>query len=146
MLLNNTYRLLFVNSKLVRFSHVTSEVLLPMKKLNIISYARSEYRNTIMSKIENATTTCGGYIDDFNFFSDLATSLRILGIRQPDTLKQFYERLKLDINELELDVQTIKTLDDCSSSTEQYLLFILFQILFIDAKGNLRRDVPAFNS
>ena len=146
MLLNNTYRLLFVNSKLVRFSHVTGEVLLPMKKLNIISYARSEYRNTIMSKIENTTTTCGGYIDDFNFFSDLATSLRILGIRQPDTLKQFYERLKLDINELELDVQTIKTLDDCSSSTEQYLLFILFQILFIDAKGNLRRDVPAFNS
>jgi len=34
------------------------------------------------------------YIDDFNFFSDLAACLRILGIRQPDTLQQFYEVLK----------------------------------------------------
>ncbi|CAF2028303.1 unnamed protein product [Rotaria magnacalcarata] len=117
-----------------------------MKKLNIISYAPVRYRNTIISKIETIVTTCGGYVDDFNFFSDFAISLRILGIRQPDTLRQLYQRLKLDTEELQLDDQTINVLNSCSSSTDRYSLFILFQILFIDAKGDLRHSVPAVNS
>ncbi|CAF3927050.1 unnamed protein product [Rotaria sordida] len=104
------------------------------------------YRNTIISKIETIVTICGGYIDDFNFFSDLAVTLRILGIRQPDTLGQFYQRLKLDTKELQLDDETITTLNNCSSSLDRYSLFILFQILFIDAKGDLKQDVPAINS
>jgi hypothetical protein len=69
-----------------------------------------------------------------------------LGIRQPDTLRQFYQRLKLDIEELQLDNETINVLNSCSSSGDRYSLFILFQILFIDAKGDLRQDVPAVNS
>ncbi|CAF0963993.1 unnamed protein product [Rotaria sordida] len=114
--------------------------------MNIISYAPVIYRNTIISKIETIVTICGGYIDDFNFFSDLAVTLRILGIRQPDTLGQFYQRLKLDTKELQLDDETINTLNSCSSSLDRYSLFILFQILFIDAKGDLKQDVPAINS
>jgi hypothetical protein len=117
-----------------------------MKKMNIISYAPVRYRNTIISKIETIVTICGGYVDDFNFFSDLAVALRILGIRQPDTLRQFYQRLKLDIEELKLDNETINVLNSCSSSGDRYSLFILFQILFTDAKGDLRQDVPAVNS
>ncbi|CAF3879663.1 unnamed protein product, partial [Rotaria sp. Silwood1] len=76
--------------------------------MNIISYAPVRHRNTIVSKIETTVTICGGYVDDFNFFSDLAVTLRILGIRQPDTLRQFYQRLKLDTEELQLDNETIK--------------------------------------
>jgi hypothetical protein len=117
-----------------------------MKKINIISYAPVRYCNTIISKIGTIVTSCGGYIDDFNFFSDLAVTLRILGIRQPDTLEQFYQRLKLDIEELRLDDKTINMLNGASSSVDQYSLFILFQILFIGAKGDLRRDVSAVNS
>jgi hypothetical protein len=117
-----------------------------MKKLNILSYAPVIYRNTIISKIETIVTTSGGYVNDFNFFSDLAVSLQILGIRQPDTLGQFYQRLKLDIEELQLDKETIKVLNDYSLSVDRYSLFILFQILFIDAKGDLRRNVPAVQS
>jgi hypothetical protein len=146
----NCYRLMFMNNKLLRLSHIrhshTYDELLPIKKINTISYAPVTYRNTIISKIETIVTTCGGYVDDFNFFSDLAVSLRILGIRQPDTLRQFYQRLKLDIEELRLDRETINVLNSCSSSVDRYSLFILFQILFIDAKGDLRRDVPAVNS
>jgi len=120
--------------------------MLPTKKMNIISYAPVRYRNTIISKIETIVTICGGYVDDFNFFSDLAITLRILGIRQPDTLRQFYQRLKLDIQELQLDDETINMLNVCSSNDDRYSLFILFQILFIDAKGDLRQNVPAVNS
>jgi hypothetical protein len=64
----------------------------------------------------------------------------------PDTLGQFYQRLKLDIEELQLDKETIKVLNDYSLSIDRYSLFILFQILFIDAKGDLRRNVPAVQS
>jgi hypothetical protein len=139
-----------MNNKLFPLSHIrhshTHDELLPMKKMNIISYAPVTCRNTIISKIGTIVTTCDGYVDDFNFFSDLAVTLRILGIRQPDTLGQFYQRLKLDIEELQLDDETIKVLNDASSSVDQYSLFILFQILFIDAKGDLRRNVPAVNS
>jgi hypothetical protein len=139
-----------MNNKLLRFPHIrhlhTHDEVLPMKKMNIISYAPVIYRNTLISKIETIVTICGGYIDDFNFFSDLAVSLRILGIKQPDALRQFYQRLKLDIEELQLDNDTIKVLNSCSLSADRYSLFILFQILFIDAKGDLRRDVPAVNS
>jgi hypothetical protein len=139
-----------MNNKLLRFPSIrhshTHDQLLPMKKLNIISYAPARYRNTIISKIERIVTICGGYIDDFNFFSDLAVTLRILGIKQPDTLRQFYQELKLDIEELQLDDDTINVLNNHSSSVDRYSLFILFQILFIDAKGDLRRDVPAVNS
>ncbi|CAF1684599.1 unnamed protein product [Rotaria magnacalcarata] len=146
----NCYRLMLMSNKRLRFSHIrhshTHEESLPMKKLNIISYAPVRYRNTIISKIETIVTTCGGYVDDFNFFSDFAISLRILGIRQPDTLRQLYQRLKLDTEELQLDDQTINVLNSCSSSTDRYSLFILFQILFIDAKGDLRHSVPAVNS
>jgi hypothetical protein len=139
-----------MNNKLLRFphirrSHTDHDEVLPMKKLNIISYAPVRYRNTIVSKIETIVTICGGYVDDFNFFSDLAVSLRILGIRQPDTLRQFYQRLKSDIEELQLDKETINVLNRCSFSDDRYLLFILLQILFIDAKGDLRQNVPAFN-
>ncbi|CAF3340438.1 unnamed protein product [Rotaria socialis] len=146
----NWYRLMLMNNKRLCFSHIrqshTHDASLPMKKLNIISYTPVRYRNTIISKIETIVTTCGGYVDDFNFFSDLAVSLRILGIRQPDTLTQLYQRLKLDTEELQLDDQTINVLNSCSSSTDRYSLFILFQILFIDAKGDLRQSVPAVNS
>lgn len=114
--------------------------------MNIISYTPVRYRNTIISKIKTIVTTCGGYVDDFNFFSDLAITLRILDIKQPDTLRQFYQRLKLDIEKLQLDNETISMLNRDSSSVDQYSLFILFQILFIDAKGELRQDVPAVNS
>ncbi|CAF2961464.1 unnamed protein product [Rotaria sp. Silwood2] len=146
----NCYRLILMNNKLLRFphvrhSHIHDEVL-PMKKMNITSYASVGNRNTIISKIETIVTICGGYVDDFNFFSDLAVTLRILGIRQPDTLKQFYQRLKLDTQELRLDDETINVLNNGSSSIDRYSLFILFQILFIDAKGDLRQNVPAVNS
>jgi len=141
---------MFINNKLLRLPHIryshTNEEWLPMKKLNIISYAPVRYRNTIISNIETIVTTCGGYVNDFNFFSDMAISLQILGIRQPDTLGQFYQRLKLDIEELQLDKETIKVLNDYSLSVDRYSLFILFQILFIDAKGDLRRNVPAVQS
>lgn len=139
-----------MNNKLLHFPHIrylhTHDELLPMKKINIISYAPVRHRHTIISKIETIVTICGGYVDDFNFFSDLAVSLRILGIRQPDTLRQLYQRLKLDIEELQLDDTTINVLNSCSISDDRYSLFILFQILFIDAKGDLRRNVPAVNS
>lgn len=139
-----------MNNKLLNLTRVqhahTQNEPLPMKKVNIISYAPVKYRNTIISKIETVVTLCGGYVDDFNFFSDLAVTLRILGVRQPDTLRQFYQRLKLDITGLRLDNETIKELKSCSSSADQYSLFILFQVLFIDAKGDLRQDVPAVNS
>ncbi len=146
----NCCRLISINNKLLRLPHIryshTNEELLPMKKLNIISYAPVRYRNTIISKIETIVTASGGYVNDFNFFSDLAVSLQILGIRQPDTLRQFYQRLKLDIEELQLDKETIKVLNDYSLSVDRYSLFILFQILFIDAKGDVRRNVPAVQS
>ena len=146
----NCYRLMLMNNKRLHFSHIrhshTHDESLPMKKLNIISYTPVRYRNTIISKIETTVTTCGGYVDDFNFFSDLAVSLRILGIRQPDTLREFYQRLKLDTEELQLDDQTINALNSCSSSIDRYSLFILFQVLFIDAKGDLRQNVPAVNN
>ncbi len=139
-----------MNNKLLRFPHIrhshTHDEMLPTKKMNIISYAPVRYRNTIISKIETIVTICGGYVDDFNFFSDLAITLRILGIRQPDTLTQFYQRLKLDFQELQLDDETINMLNVCSSNDDRYSLFILFQILFIDAKGDLRQNVPAVNS
>ena len=139
-----------MNNELCRFPHIrhshTHDEVLPMKKINIISYTPARYRNTILSKIETVVTTCNGYIDDFNFFSDLAVSLRILGIRQPDTLRQFYQGLKLDIEELQLDDVTINMLNSCSSSVDRYSLFILFQILFIDAKGDLRQNIPAVNN
>ena len=117
-----------------------------MEKVNIISYAPVRHRNTVISKIEAIVTNCGGYVDDFNYFSDLAVALRILGIKQPDTLRQFYQCLKLDIEELQLDTTTINVLNSRSLSTDRYSLFILFQVLFIDAKGDLRGNVPAVNS
>jgi hypothetical protein len=139
-----------MNNKLLRFPHIryshTHDEVLPMKKLNIISYAPVRHRNTIISKIETIVTMCGGYVDDFNFFSDLAVTLRILGIRQPDTLRQFYQRLKSDIEGFKLDDATIKVLNDGSSSNDRYTLFILLQVLFINAKGDLRQMVPAVNS
>ena len=146
----NYYPRVLINSKRlhcpsIRYAHISNESL-PMKKINIISYAPVRYRNAIVSKIETTVTRCGGYVDDFNFFSDLAVSLRILGIRQPDTLRHFYQRLKLDIEELQLDNGTSNMLNSCSSSSERFSLFILLQILFIDAKGDLRQDVPAVNS
>jgi hypothetical protein len=146
----NLYRPVVMNNKILKFPRMrhahTHDEPLPMKKMNIISYAPVRYRNTILSEIETVVTLCGGYVDDFNFFSDLAITLRILGVRQPDTLRLFYQRLKLDIARLRLDNETIKVLNSCSSSTDRYSLFILFQILFIDAKGDLRQDVPAVNS
>ncbi|CAF1132103.1 unnamed protein product [Didymodactylos carnosus] len=146
----NCYRLMLMNNKLLRFHHIrhshTHDELLPMKKMNIISYAPVKHRNTVISKIETIVTICGGYVDDFNFFSDLAATLRILGIKQPDTLRQFYQRLKLDIEELQLDDETINMLNTRSFSVDRYSLFILFQILFIDAKGDLRQNVPAVNN
>lgn len=143
-------RLILKNNKLfhsshIRHSHVSDEVL-PMKKINIISYAPVRYRNTIIPKIETIITGCGGYVDDFNFFSDLAVSLRILGIQQPNTLRQLYQRLKSDVEELKLDRETINMLNSHSVSIDRYALFILLQILFVDAKGDLRQTVPAVNS
>ena len=139
-----------MNNKLLRVPHIryshTHDEILPMKKINIISYVPVRYRNIIISKVETIVTTCGGYIDDFNFFSDLAVSLRILGIRQPDTLKQFYQLLKLDIEELQLDDETIKVLNHSSLNVDRYSLFILFRILFIGAKGDLKQNVPAVQS
>ena len=146
----NCCRLMFINNKLLRSPHIryshTHDELLPTKKINIISYVPVRYRNIIISKVETIVTTCGGYIDDFNFFSDLAVTLRILGIRQPDTLGQLYQLLKLDIEELELDNDTIKVLNHCSLSVDRYSLFILFRILFIGAKGDLKQNVPAVQS
>ena len=143
--------LLFNNRKFVRWSHLRyyhgQDENLPMKKLNIISYAPVEYRNSLIAQIETVVTTCGGYIDDFNFFSDLAISLRILGLKQPDTLRNFFEKLTSDVEGLRLDNETIKTLkNSLFSSADRYTLFILFQVLFIDAKGELRQTVPAVNN
>lgn len=139
-----------LSNKLFRTSHIryshNHDDFLPMKKLNIISYTPVRYRNTIVPKIETIVTNAGGYVDDFNFFSDMAIALRILGIRQPDTLRQFYEQLTSNIQELKLDNETINVLNNCSSSIDRYSLFILFQVLFIDAKGDLRQTVPAVNS
>lgn len=117
-----------------------------MDKLNIISYAAVRYRNTVISKIEAIVTVCGGYVHDFNYFSDMAVSLQILGIKQPDTLRQLYQCLKLDMEELRLDTKTVDALNRRSLSTDCYSLFILFQVLFLDAKGDLRGNVPAVNS
>lgn len=144
------YRFIMKNKRsirfhLTRFSHNSNESL-PMQKLNIICYAPVQHRNTVISKIETAVTMCGGYVDDFNFFSDLAVSLRILGIRQPDTLKKLNERLTVGIDGLRLDEQTMTTLNSLSSSMDRYALFILVQILFIDAKGELKQTVPAVNN
>ena len=130
---------------LVRYSH-TQDELLPMEKLNIISYAAVRYRNTVISKIETIVTVCGGYVHDFNYFSDMAVSLQILGIKQPDTLRQLYQCLKLDMEELQLDSKTVDALNRRSLSVDRYSLFILFQVLFLDAKGDLRGNVPAVNS
>lgn len=143
--------LLFNNRKFVRWPHLRyshcQDEHLPMKKLNIISYAPAECRNSLIAQIETAVTTCGGYIDDFNFFSDLAISLRILGLKQPDTLKHFFQKLISDVQGLRLDNETIKILKISSfNSADRYTLFILFQILFIDAKGELRQTVPAVNN
>ncbi|CAF1656643.1 unnamed protein product, partial [Adineta ricciae] len=65
-----------------------------------------------------------------------AVSLQILGLRQPDSLTEFYRQLKSNVKQLRLDSQTIRLLDNQCKSFDQYLLFILFQILFIDAKGD----------
>lgn len=139
ILLNKNW---WINSPLIRYSH-TNDGTLPMKKLNITSYAPVQYRHEILSKLEAIVTHCGGYVNDYNFFSDLAISLQILDLRQPDSLTEFYQQLTLNMKQLRLDKQTVHILDNLSKSTERYLLFILFQILFIDAKGDLRRDVPA---
>ena len=142
LMMSNRKRLQFPP---IRYSHAHDEVL-PMEKVNIISYAPVRCRNTIISQIETAVTLCGGYVDDFNFFSDLAVSLRVLGIRQPDTLRPFYQRLRSDVKDLELDSKTIEVLNSRSASADRYSLFILVQVLFIDAKGDMRREVPAVNS
>ena len=144
------YQRLFSNRKWVRWpdvrhSHSDGEIL-PMKKLNILSYAPVEYRNSMISQIETAVTASGGYVDDFNFFSDLAVSLRILGLEQPDTLRQFFRRLRSDINGLRLDKETVTILHNASTSGDRFTLFILFQILFVNAKGEMRQVVPAVNS
>ncbi|CAF1085708.1 unnamed protein product [Adineta steineri] len=76
----------------------------------------------------------------------MAVSLQILGLKQPDTLRQFYQRLKLDIEELQIDNETINNFNKHFVSVDRYSLFILFQILFIDAKGDLKRNVPAFQN
>ena len=72
LMIFNCLRLTFVNMKPLRFSQLrylaTHDELLPMKKLNIISYAPVRFRNDIISKIETIVTVCSGYIDDFNFF------------------------------------------------------------------------------
>lgn len=129
----------------IRCTHTHNEFL-PMKKVNITSYAPVHFRNEMISKIETLVSACGGYVDDFNFFSDLAVNLRILGLKQPDTLKQFFHRLKSDITGLRLDQETVKVLESCTCSTDRYNLFILFHVLFIDARGELKHAVPAFNS
>ncbi|UJR34422.1 hypothetical protein I4U23_021829 [Adineta vaga] len=146
------YRQMFLNKNLfiyishLRCSHSSSDEILLMKKINITSYASVQYRHSIISKIEKLSTECGGYINDYNLFSDLSISLQILGIQQPNTLREFYQRLKFDIKELRLDNNSIKMLDNQSISIERYSLFILFQILFIDAKGDLRQNIPAIQN
>lgn len=142
------YRLVFKKFNIIqkiRFIHTENECL-PMKKLNIISYASVQHRNTIIPKVEAAVTQCGGYVDDFNFFSDMAISLRILGIRQPDTIQRFSERLQSNIRELHLDKTTIRHLHESVSDPERYALFILLQVVFMDAKGELKQLVPSVNS
>ena len=74
-----------------------------MKKLNIASYAPVQYRHQILSELEEIVTRCGGYVNDYNFFSDLAVSLQILGLRQPDSLTEFYQQLTLNMKNLRLD-------------------------------------------
>ncbi|CAF1100730.1 unnamed protein product [Adineta ricciae] len=138
MLLNKSW---WINCSLIRYSH-TNDGTLPMKKLNITSYAPVQYRHDILSELGTIVTRCGGYVNDYNFFSDLAVSLQILGIRQPDTLTEFYQQLTMNMKKLRLDRQTVHILDNQSKSIDRYLLFILFQILFIDAKGDLRQNVP----
>ncbi len=68
----NCFRLMYINNKLLRFPHIryshTHDEVLPMKKINTISYAPVRYRNTTIPKIETIVTICGGYVDDFNFF------------------------------------------------------------------------------
>ena len=143
MVMNSSTRIPLFPS--IRNVHFHDEVL-PMEKVNIICYAPVRCRNTIISQIETAVTQCGGYVDDFNFFSDLAVSLRILGIRQPETLRPFYQRLRSQVKDLEMDAKTIEVLNSRSSSADRYSLFILIQVLFMDAKGDMRREVPAVNS
>ncbi|CAF1466420.1 unnamed protein product [Adineta ricciae] len=138
ILLNKSW---WINSSSIRYAH-TNDGTLPMKKLNITSYAPVQYRHEILSELGAIVTRCGGYVNDYNFFSDLAVSLQILGLRQPDSLTEFYQQLTLNMKTLRLDTQTIHILDNQSKSTDQYLLFILFQILFIDAKDDLRQNVP----
>ena len=48
--------------------------------------------------------------------------------------------------DLEMDAKTIEVLNSRSSSADRYSLFILIQVLFMDAKGDMRREVPAVNS
>ncbi|CAF1469223.1 unnamed protein product [Adineta ricciae] len=124
-----------INLTYIRNLHSRDEIL-PMKKLNITSYGSVQHRHEIISKIETIITNCGGYVNDYNFFSDFAVSLQILGLRQPDSLTEFYRQLKSNVKQLRLDSQTIRLLDNQCKSFDQYLLFILFQILFIDAKGD----------
>ena len=50
------------------------------------------------------------------------------------------------MKELQLDSKTVNMLNSRSLDVDRYLLFFLFQVLFLDAKGDLRGNVPAVNS
>ena len=103
------------------------------RKLNWKAYSGKQ-QHLILEEVKKAITSCGGFIIDFNFFSDLAInlSIEIEGSKISNLHKELSHVLSMGAQE---------ATDQGENPEEGWMIFL--HISFSRGTGNVHQDIPS---
>lgn len=109
-----------------------------MKKLSIEFFTRSDRHETI-SSINEAISASGGYVDDVNFFSNIAVA--IIGIFPPGSSEPLANALlAMGLKLGPLEISRLMKLDDELSAGQEFTCAI--HVTFIHNEPDLKQHIP----